>query len=128
MVRRWAVLLWFLAIPFVWCAASARAVTIDWVRVGNAGNAPDPNSIYSFGSVAYSYSIDKYDVTVGQYTEFLNAVVAADPYGLYDTHMATDLNIAGISRSGSSGNYSYSIIGSGQSSDYIRQLGGRGAV
>ena len=112
MVRRWAVLLWFLAIPFVWCAASARAVTIDWVRVGNAGNAPDPNSIYSFGSVAYSYSIDKYDVTVGQYTDFLNAVAADRHLRPVQHVMATDLNIAGIARSGSSGSYTYSVIGS----------------
>ena len=50
------------------------AVTIDWVPVGNAGNANDPATGNLYGGVAYNYSIDKYDVTVGQYTEFLNAV------------------------------------------------------
>lgn len=62
--------------------------------------------------MAYNYSIGKYDVTVGQYTEFLNAVAATDIYGLYNTSMATDLNIAGIARRGSSGSYIYSVIGS----------------
>ena len=90
-------------------STNALAVTIDWAPVGNAGNAADP--LTGVGAVAYNYNIDKYDVTVGQYTEFLNAVAKADPYGLYDANMATDLNIAGISRSGASGSYSYSVIG-----------------
>jgi formylglycine-generating enzyme required for sulfatase activity len=51
-------------------------------------------------------------VTVGQYTAFLNAVAALDTYSLYNTSMATDLNIAGIARSGVSGSYTYSVIGS----------------
>jgi sulfatase modifying factor 1 len=90
----------------------AAAVAIDWVPVGNAGNAPDPNAgSLHLGSVAYNYSIDKYDVTVAQYTEFLNAVAADDPYELYDPLMAADLTIAGIARSGASGGYTYSIIG-----------------
>ncbi len=92
--------------------ASATPVTIDWVPVGNAGNAADPNTGSLYGAVAYNYSIDKYDVTVGQYTEFLNAVAATDTYGLYSPSMASNLNIAGISRSGSSGSYAYSVIGS----------------
>ena len=87
----------------------ASAVTINWVPVGNAGNAADSTG---YGAVAYDYSIDKYDVTVGQYTEFLNAVAATDTYGLYNTSMETDANIEGISRSGSSGSYTYSVIGS----------------
>ena len=48
-------------------------------------------------------AIGKYDVTVGQYTAFLNAVAATDTYGLYNPSMATDLNIAGIARVASSG-------------------------
>ena len=95
---------------------SASAVTIDWVPVGNPGN-PAVNTIMNdgtsgYGAVAYNYNIDKYDVTVGQYTAFLNSVAATDTYGLYDPSMATNLNIAGVSRSGSSGSYSYSVIGS----------------
>jgi formylglycine-generating enzyme required for sulfatase activity len=39
-------------------------------------------------------------------------VAATDTYGLYNPRMATDLNIAGIARAGTSGSYDYSVIGS----------------
>jgi formylglycine-generating enzyme required for sulfatase activity len=52
-------------------------------------------------------------VSLNEYTAFLNAVASTDTYGLYESSMATDLNIAGISRSGTSGSYSYAVIGSG---------------
>jgi formylglycine-generating enzyme required for sulfatase activity len=91
---------------------TAKAITIETVPVNNAGNANDPNTGNLYGGVEYNYRIGKYDVTVGQYTAFLNAVAATDTYGLYNSSMATDLNIAGIARSGASGNYSYSVIGS----------------
>ena len=92
--------------------ADASAVTIDTVLVGNPGNANDPFTGSLYGGVASAYNIGKYDVTVGQYTAFLNAVAATDTYALYNTSMATDLNVAGIARSGASGSYSYSVIGS----------------
>jgi len=93
-------------------AADARAVTIDWSAVGNAGNTNDPATGNLHGGVGYNYNIGTYDVTVGQYTAFLNSVAATDTYSLYNPSMATDLNSAGISRSGSSGSYSYGVIGS----------------
>src|SRR5262249_21188822 len=49
---------------------------------------------------------------VGQYTAFLNAVAATDTYGLYIGSVPPDLNVAGIARSGASGSYTYSVIGS----------------
>ena len=88
----------------------ATLITIDLVTVGNAGNAADTTT---YGGVAYDYQIGKYDVTIGQYTAFLNAVAATDTYSLYNTSMATDLNMAGISRTGSSGSYTYSVINNG---------------
>jgi sulfatase modifying factor 1 len=88
------------------------AITIDTVPVGNPGNANDPITGDLYGGVANDYSIGKYDVTVGQYTAFLNAVAATDTYRLYSTSMATNLNITGIAHSGSSGSYTYSVIGS----------------
>jgi len=90
-------------------AATAGVVTIDTVPVGNAGNDPDGNGR---GAVDYDYRIGTYEVTVGQYTAFLNSVAATDTYGLYNSNMATNLNIAGIARSGSPGSYAYSVIGS----------------
>jgi len=89
------------------------AITIATVPVGNPGNLADPAAGFpEVGSVGYNYSIGEYDVTVGQYTAFLNAVAATDTYGLYNPSMATDLNVAGIAQNGTAGNYSYSVIGS----------------
>ena len=69
--------------------------------------------VLHFGAVTYTYAIGKYEVTLNQYTEFLNAVAATDTYGLYNTNMGTDLNIKGITRSGSSGSYTYAVSGNG---------------
>lgn len=90
---------------------ASALITIDSVPVGNAGNAADPTTGY--GAVGYDYGIGKYEVTLNQYCVFLNAVGATDTYGLYNTSMGADLNSRGISRSGVSGNYTYSVIGSG---------------
>lgn len=92
--------------------ASAAPITIDTVPVGNLGNAPDPLTGNLYGSVSYDYRIGTTEVTVGQYTAFLNAVAATDTYFLYSTAMATDLTVSGIARSGVSGSFSYSVIGS----------------
>lgn len=107
----------FLLVP----AIHASPVSIALVPVGDPGNTADTNDgdfvavgIQHYGSVPYSYDIGKYDVTLTQYTAFLNAVASSDPNNLYTSNMATDLNSAGISRSGSSGHYTYSVIGSGQ--------------
>ena len=96
-------------------AAPAGAVSIDMVTVGNAGNAGDTRvgaNTFGFGAVAYDYQIGKYDVTIGQYTSFLNAVAATDTYSLYNSSMGTDGNMKGISQSGGSGSYAYSVLGS----------------
>jgi formylglycine-generating enzyme required for sulfatase activity len=85
------------------------------VTVGNPGNANDiprlDGSDAVFGAVDYTYQIGKYDVTIGQYTSFLNAVATTDTYSLYDANMGSDLTSAGISREGLSGSYTYSVIG-----------------
>ena len=110
-------------------AASAQGVfnmpngqtSLQFVAVGNPGNAPDTqvmsDGTTGYGSVPYVYQMGKYDVTVGQYLQFLNAVATtSDPYGLYYSGMATDLpnnfgaNI-GITQSGSLGNYKYAAMG-----------------
>ena len=96
---------------------ACATVTIDWVTVGDINNPADPSTGY--GSVDHTYNIGKYEVTIGQYTEFLNHA-AAVPAGSYQTNlwtsgMASDGNIAGISRSGSGtvgDPYSYATIGS----------------
>jgi formylglycine-generating enzyme required for sulfatase activity/mRNA-degrading endonuclease HigB of HigAB toxin-antitoxin module len=85
-------------------------VEMAFVTVGDIGNSADTNTGSLYGDVNYQYRIGTYEVTIGQYTAFLNAVAADDPYGLYSTSMQTNLSIAGISRSGSSGSYTYSVI------------------
>ena len=72
----------------------------------------DDDGTTGYGSVPYIYQMGKYDVTVGQYCQFLNAVAKTDTYGLYNSGMATDYPTIGITQSGSSGNYSYSVTGS----------------
>ena len=71
-----------LALP----AAAQAAITIDTVAVGNTGNTADSTG---YGAVGYNYNIGKYEVTAGQYRDFLNAV---DPggrnlLGLYNPYM-----------------------------------------
>ena len=91
-------------------------VTIPTVTVGDVGNAADPlnsRSVPGIGAVSYVYNIAVTEVNLFQYTAFLNAVAATDTYNLYNTNMGTNANIAGITRSGSSGSYTYAVSGSG---------------
>ena len=102
-------------------SASAQAVSIALVPVGNPGNAGQlsgagtgfggygPDAIV--GGVNYDYAMGKYDVTAGQYCAFLNAVAAADPYALYCPDVDTNNDSYGcnIKQSGVSGSYTYSV-------------------
>ena len=98
---------------------------MDWVTVGSPGNAADavlPNDpergpvncgdaqLSACGAVAYMYQIGKNEVTNTQYAEFLNAKATADPLALnlYSASMNSNAN-GGITQSGSSGSYSYSV-------------------
>jgi len=88
-------------------------VQYELATVGDPGNAADANG---FGAVPHEYRIGRYHVTIGQYAAFLNAVARTDPHGLYDERMATDLNVAGIVRSGTPGAYAYAAMDNGGSS------------
>ena len=68
------------------------------------------------GGVDYIYDIGKYEITVWQYTQFLNAVAKTDSYGLYHENMGnitdeepTWIRGCNITRSGNPGDYTYSI-------------------
>ncbi len=89
-------------------AKSACAVTIPTVPIGNAGNAPDPSTGGLYGAVSYDYRIGTTEVTNAQYAALLNAKAASDPLALYNTNMSS--GYGGITRSGSSGSYSYAPI------------------
>ena len=83
--------------------------SLEFVTVGDPGNATDPSTGY--GSVGSVYQMGKYDVTVGQYCQFLNAVATTDTYGLYTPDMATDYTHVPVARSGTPGSYSYAVGG-----------------
>ncbi len=105
-----------LTVVLAWVSLSQAAVNIETVPVGNPGNAGElsgsgaggygPDRIC--GAVDYTYNIGKYEVTAGQYTDFLNAVAATDTYGLYTVNMEVGAGCR-IQRSGSPGNYTYSV-------------------
>lgn len=94
------------AITGLSASAASAVVSIPTVPVGDPGNAADSTG---FGSVAYPYNIGTYEVTAGQYAAFLNAVASTDTNALYHFGMASITNGCGITQSGSSGNYSYSV-------------------
>jgi formylglycine-generating enzyme len=89
----------------------------SWNGLASLETVPvdDPNNAAAdtgYGSVSYAYNIGKYEVTAGQYCQFLNAVAATDPYGLYSEVMSLYVSWIGgcnIQRTGSSGSYSYSV-------------------
>ncbi|MEO8429098.1 MAG: SUMF1/EgtB/PvdO family nonheme iron enzyme [Verrucomicrobiota bacterium] len=74
-----------------------------FVSVGDLKNPPDveQNGI-QFGSVATSYLIGKYKVTVTEYSAFLNSKAASDPNGLFNELME-------ITRAGEEGAYTYTV-------------------
>ncbi len=91
-------------LPF---GSTATAAAIQWVTVGDPGNAPD-TAPAGYGDVSTSFRIMKYEFTNQLYTEFLNSVAKTDNYSLYNADMGSNA-VGGITRSGSSGNYSYSV-------------------
>ena len=95
-------------------ASSASGVSIDWVPVGNPGNACDPITVFvpsvCVGAVNHEYRLSKFEITNPQYAEFLNAKAASDPLGLYNSNMAgSHLGNFGIQRSGAPGSYTYEV-------------------
>ena len=102
-----------------WNAVAQAEVIIETVTVGNPGNAGEwsgesyggdgPDRIC--GAVDYVYRIGKFEVTAGQYTEFLNAVAATDTYGLYNPRMDSDSEGCQITQHGTDGDYTYDFSG-----------------
>ena len=98
-----------LAVALAAVAGAACAAVPETVPVGNKGNAADTTG---FGAVPYEYKIGKYEVTIEQYCEFLNAVAKSDPDDLYEVRMEAgeEDGWGGIKREGDSGSYTYSVI------------------
>ena len=84
-------------------------VVIETVSVGNPGNPADTTG---HGAVNYTYNIGKYDVTIGQYVEYLNAKGKVkwfnDPKGYSPGPGMKDPNIV-LSGNGTTEPYSYSV-------------------
>ena len=97
-------------------SAPAMPTFMPMVTVGNPGNAADANTGSLYGAVSYSYQIGKYDVTVSQYTAFLNAVGSTDTYNLYPASspgsVPSYVAHPEISRSGTAGTYTYAVLNS----------------
>ncbi len=81
------------AVGFGLGVQSARAVTIDWVTVGDPGNTADTTgSPNPAGAVADAFQIVKYEWTNSQYVDFLNAVDASgtNPNSVYHVNMGSN--------------------------------------
>ena len=85
--------------------SASASITMDWVNVGNPGNAADPATGSLYGAVAYAYQIGKYEVTNSQYGAFLNAKGASNSGAIYNSSMTG----TGITQNGSSGSFNYSV-------------------
>ncbi len=92
------------------CVSGVQAdVVMETVPVGNLGNAGELSGLGAggngpdriCGAVDYAYNIGKYEVTAGQYAEFLNAVAATDTYELYSSYMDSSRYGCQITRHGS---------------------------
>ncbi|MCY2927250.1 MAG: SUMF1/EgtB/PvdO family nonheme iron enzyme [Planctomycetota bacterium] len=93
----------------------ASLETVPVADPGNVGEAAGGSALVFdrpsriCGAVPYTYRMDKFEVTAGQYTEFLNAVAATDTYRLYNTDTWRISYGCRIQRSGSSGSYTYTV-------------------
>ena len=68
-----------LSVANVASATVVQGINIDFVAIGDAGNAGDTRGAASpsgAGSVAYGYSIGKYEITNGQWDTFVSAAGA----------------------------------------------------
>jgi len=91
---------WYVAMETVFVDDPGN--TGEWSGESYGGSGPDRIC----GAVNYCCSIAKYEVTAGQYCEFLDAVAGTDTYELYSTQMAVACN---IKRIGSPGSYKYCV-------------------
>lgn len=91
--------------------AARAAISIATVPIGDPGNAADVGT--GRGAVGYDFAMGKFEVTIDQYTAFLNAVAKTDTYNLWSSQMSAPPPTRGISRAGVSGSYTYAAIGSG---------------
>jgi formylglycine-generating enzyme required for sulfatase activity len=92
-------------------ALRAQSIDMQYVTVGNPGNAPDPATGHQYGEVDYTFDIGEYDVTDSQYCTFLNAVdpSGANTLSLYDSS-ANNAEYGISLNSGAANGSKYSVI------------------
>ena len=79
---------------------------ISFVKVGDAGNAADPD--HGYGAVGYKFDLQKFEFTITEYVEFLNTVGDSNPNGIYQTVMGSDAR-GGNTQSGATSNVAYAV-------------------
>lgn len=90
---------------------NSHPITIDLVTIDAPNNPYDSKDYGALGAVTNIFQIGKYDVTAEQYCALLKAVATSDDrYGLYDTNMGADTNVACIIRIGETNPYDYAVI------------------
>jgi formylglycine-generating enzyme len=110
------------AVVVVGLGSSVMAVDIETVPVGNIGNSADTRyETPGYGAVDYQYRIGKYEVTAGQYRDFLNAVAATDTYGLYNSRMNSNSQGCQITWNPGSSTYDFSGKPSGTDADWVNR-------
>ena len=100
--------LWLAALACLPFGSIASAEAIQWVTVGDPGNAPD-TAPAGYGAVSTSFRIMKYEFTNQQYADFLNSVATiVDNYGLYNANMGSSPK-GGITQSIVNDDYFYAV-------------------
>jgi len=81
-----AVVVCMMAVANIASADIVQGINIDFVSIGNAGNAADTGGTPGCGAVSYTYRIGKYEVTNAQWNTFTAAagVPTGNPPEAYD--------------------------------------------
>ncbi|NQU26490.1 MAG: SUMF1/EgtB/PvdO family nonheme iron enzyme [Candidatus Nealsonbacteria bacterium] len=98
--------------------------SLEMMPVGNPGNDPDTRyDTPGYGGVSYAYNIGKYEVTAGQYCDFLNAVdpSGTNTLGLYHFAMDSDYRGCQITWNSTLSTYDFSGRPSGTEADWANR-------
>ena len=107
-----------------------QGINIDFVNIGNAGNAADPYTGGNYGDVGYNYRIGKYEVTANQWRTINTAAGIGDSgswnnnqpvasISWYDAAQFCNYLTSGNKYSGA---YKFDISGSFQGVDRISSI------
>ncbi len=93
------VVMWVMVMANTASAIVVQGIGIDFVPIGNAGNAADPATGNLYGAVDYNYQMGKYEVTIGQWNSFVSAAgaPAGNPSYAYDGSSSTTGDLLPIS-------------------------------